>query len=56
MKQQSCAATEHQYNTEGQTALELTGIDAGVMETFVYNLAVLKSVITQPLKARGVDL
>jgi hypothetical protein len=34
------------------TAKEVT---AGVMQTFVYNLAVLKSVNTQPLKAPVLD-
>jgi hypothetical protein len=36
---------------KGQTALELMVHAAGVVRTFVYNLAVLQSVITQPLKA-----
>jgi hypothetical protein len=44
--------TEHQSTTEGQTALDFT---AGVMQTFGYNLAVLKSVIAQHLKARVLD-
>jgi hypothetical protein len=46
---------EHdEYNTEEQTALEFTGA-CRCVQTFVRKLAVLKSVITQALKARVLD-
>jgi hypothetical protein len=44
--------TEDQYNIEGQKALELT---CRCYASSI-NLAVLKSVITQPLKAQVLDI
>jgi hypothetical protein len=44
--------TEHHYNTELWNSLIYAGVN---IQTFVINLAVQKSVFTQPLKARVLD-